>query len=617
MGVVTGEKVQFGDLLRGMMYPSGNDAAIAVAEHVAQGKFGPSGTYADFVDEMNTRAAAIGLTHTHFTNPAGLDCFFGDCTHHTTAREMAKWFTHAIGNDYYQQIVGFVGTYTFSTVLPGGGTKNYALGFPFFSGGVYPGFEGGKGGGTSGCNGPNNGCMVMSAVRNGRRIVLAFMQGVPWVEETPLFDYGFSVLFHTDFLGQGPAWHAIQDSALECTTGSRAVSAALRFGHPVKLIVWGADGDTGDIVKLAESPELIRGPPFLINRTGSAPRPGALGDAEQPLGRGGPGPGPVPDPPGIGKSNKPVIRQVALAQLAGGVFITAVRTGGSVELTRWRVAADNTVTKVSGGHMTGPATSVALQPVFSDTVLLAMKAPNGTLVMQTWSLAGRVANGLFLEDTYYDAQFAYKEVSLTGPGLGKVDPFNGHRAFSIASTLNMKNVQQTWGVDASGTISLMAQYFYGSTAAGLATSPAFVEPLDDGDLFPPSFYAHAYRSENQLHIRFSVLDDQGSPLPASGGLDLPEDLTNLRLEPFGSSGLLIVGRQADGSSRFLVIETRRSNANTIKPYVIAEHTSLTGTDFEVCRQFTTHAEGDFLVARRMTTSNELRVSAYRVGDRPF
>src|SRR6266571_3484484 len=89
-----GEKVQFWDLLHGMMYPSGNDAAVAVGEHVIQGYVGPSGDVTDFVSRMNFAAFFMGLTHTHFTNPAGLD---GDPSgnggvHQTTPREQAFWW---------------------------------------------------------------------------------------------------------------------------------------------------------------------------------------------------------------------------------------------------------------------------------------------------------------------------------------------------------------------------------------------------------------------------------------------------------------------------------------------------------------------------------------------
>ena len=66
MGLVAGERLTVSDLLHGLLLPSGNDAAVALAEHVA-------GSEADFVAMMNARARAIGLQSTRFANAHGLD----------------------------------------------------------------------------------------------------------------------------------------------------------------------------------------------------------------------------------------------------------------------------------------------------------------------------------------------------------------------------------------------------------------------------------------------------------------------------------------------------------------------------------------------------------------
>lgn len=74
----TGEKYKVKELLKGIAIASGNDAVMAMAEKV-------SGSVAQFVDAMNKRAKALGLKHTHFDNPHGLDSE----THYTTASDMA------------------------------------------------------------------------------------------------------------------------------------------------------------------------------------------------------------------------------------------------------------------------------------------------------------------------------------------------------------------------------------------------------------------------------------------------------------------------------------------------------------------------------------------------
>jgi D-alanyl-D-alanine carboxypeptidase (penicillin-binding protein 5/6) len=66
VGLATGERMSVRDLLRGMLLPSGNDAAAALATGVA-------GSLAAFVPLMNARARALGLRDTHFADPIGLD----------------------------------------------------------------------------------------------------------------------------------------------------------------------------------------------------------------------------------------------------------------------------------------------------------------------------------------------------------------------------------------------------------------------------------------------------------------------------------------------------------------------------------------------------------------
>lgn len=79
MFVEVGKKVSVVDLLHGLIIQSGNDAGVALAEHI-------SGDETVFAALMNQQAARLGLTNTHFANSTGLP----DPTMHTTARDMAK-----------------------------------------------------------------------------------------------------------------------------------------------------------------------------------------------------------------------------------------------------------------------------------------------------------------------------------------------------------------------------------------------------------------------------------------------------------------------------------------------------------------------------------------------
>lgn len=79
MFIQVGSRVSVEDLLKGMMIQSGNDAAIALAEHVA-------GSVEAFANLMNDHAKRLGMTASHYTNPNGLP----DPELYTTARDMAR-----------------------------------------------------------------------------------------------------------------------------------------------------------------------------------------------------------------------------------------------------------------------------------------------------------------------------------------------------------------------------------------------------------------------------------------------------------------------------------------------------------------------------------------------
>ena len=94
MGLVPGETYTLIDLLYGLMLPSGNDAAIAIAEHVG-------GSVDGFAALMNKKAKELGMTGTHYVNPHGLH----HTDHYTTARDMALLTAYAFENDTFREIV--------------------------------------------------------------------------------------------------------------------------------------------------------------------------------------------------------------------------------------------------------------------------------------------------------------------------------------------------------------------------------------------------------------------------------------------------------------------------------------------------------------------------------
>lgn len=106
-----GERFYMKDLLYGLMLPSGNDAAVAIAEHVA-------GNVPAFLTMMNSKAKSLGCTSTHFETPNGLDAGYN---HYTTVSDLARITMAALKNNTFRQIVN-TRTYSFST-----GYRSYYL----------------------------------------------------------------------------------------------------------------------------------------------------------------------------------------------------------------------------------------------------------------------------------------------------------------------------------------------------------------------------------------------------------------------------------------------------------------------------------------------------------
>jgi D-alanyl-D-alanine carboxypeptidase len=94
--LLPGEKISLEQLMKGMMVNSGNDAAVAIAEHT-------EGSMNAFVKKLNTFLKdEVGVNNTHFENPHGL---YGE-NHYTTAYDMAKITSYALKNDAFRTFFG-------------------------------------------------------------------------------------------------------------------------------------------------------------------------------------------------------------------------------------------------------------------------------------------------------------------------------------------------------------------------------------------------------------------------------------------------------------------------------------------------------------------------------
>lgn len=165
-----GEKLTLRELFYGMMLQSGNDAALAVA--ICSG-----GTLESFVDRMNQKAAELGCTSTHFTNPNGLF----DEEHYTTARDLAAIGAAAMKREDFREIVsapswksGESGR-TFQnknkTIFQYEGATGIKIGYTKSSGRT----------------------LAASAKREGRELIAVVLDDSNWFDDAyRMLDYGFS-----------------------------------------------------------------------------------------------------------------------------------------------------------------------------------------------------------------------------------------------------------------------------------------------------------------------------------------------------------------------------------------------------------------------------------------
>lgn len=176
-------------LLAGLMLPSGNDAARAIAVYVANLDHASSSLSVDdslayFADLMNEKARALGAKDTHFVNPHGLH----DDQHYTTAADMALIVQEAMKNETFQQIVD-QGTYQDQDVT----YTNTNLLLDANSQYYYEGADGIKTGYTN----QAGRCLISSATRNGQTVIVIVFHSTEediWNDSIALLDYGFKML---------------------------------------------------------------------------------------------------------------------------------------------------------------------------------------------------------------------------------------------------------------------------------------------------------------------------------------------------------------------------------------------------------------------------------------
>jgi D-alanyl-D-alanine carboxypeptidase (penicillin-binding protein 5/6) len=151
MFIEVGKRVSLEDLLHGMIVQSGNDASVALAEHVA-------GTEETFAELMNSHAKRLGMTRTHFVNATGLP----HPEHYTTPRDILK-VTEAMIREFPDHYAWYsLPDFTFNGIKQS--NRNRLIGQD-------PSVDGVKTGHTEAAGY----CLVASALRDGQRLTSVVM----------------------------------------------------------------------------------------------------------------------------------------------------------------------------------------------------------------------------------------------------------------------------------------------------------------------------------------------------------------------------------------------------------------------------------------------------------
>ncbi len=176
MGLQEGDIVTRRALCYGMLLPSGNDAANAAAVSV-------SGSMEAFADEMNRKAAEIGMVNTHFVNPSGLDAD----GHYSTAYDMAILTRYALRNEEFARICSSA-------------SASLEYGNPPYKRTLYNSNK--LLAQYNGCIGVKTGftdnarrCLVSAAERDGKTVIAVTLNAPDdWSDHAQLLDYGFEQL---------------------------------------------------------------------------------------------------------------------------------------------------------------------------------------------------------------------------------------------------------------------------------------------------------------------------------------------------------------------------------------------------------------------------------------
>jgi len=249
MGLSTGEKVRLGDLMLALMLESSNDAAVAVAEHLA-------GTVEDFCVLMTQKARELGAENTVFETPSGLDAG----NHHSTAHDLAVITRYALA------VPGFIALTNTAHASFKSDRREYSMNNRNRLLAEYSGANGVK----TGFTGKAGHCFVGAARRDDMQLISVVLasgwgdkgRAQKWLDTKAVLDYGFNnfrfetIITAEDIAGEMPV------------TRSRAQVVEYAYGSGVKLPL--SAEEKADVTLTQYSPASVQAPINIGDTIGSA-----------------------------------------------------------------------------------------------------------------------------------------------------------------------------------------------------------------------------------------------------------------------------------------------------------------------------------------------------------
>lgn len=206
-----GETLTLEQLLYGLMLQSGNDAAVAIAEHIG-------GSVDGFLALMNAKAARIGAVDSHFMSPHGLD----KDGHYTTAYDLALITAVAMDNPDFCRIVSTKGIYIpYEGVENGRYVKNKNR--------ILWSYDGANGVKT-GYTGDAGRCFVGAAEREGMQLISVVLDCGPMFEEA-------AALMDEAFIKYDMVPVVQPHVAFGTVTANEGIQGYVSYGAPQRLVL--------------------------------------------------------------------------------------------------------------------------------------------------------------------------------------------------------------------------------------------------------------------------------------------------------------------------------------------------------------------------------------------